>query len=306
MKILVLGVTGMLGSAVFRTFQGSGHDVWGTLRKAQGLKYYSIEAQSHLIQDVDVLDQEVLFALIERIKPDVVINCIGLIKQLACANDPLVILPINSLFPHQLSNMCAFFEARLIHISTDCVFSGKKGFYSEVDLSDAEDLYGKSKFIGEISDKPHAITLRTSIIGHELNSHYALVNWFLSQKKQVKGYVNAVFSGLPAIELARVMRDYVIPNDHLFGLYHVASNPINKHDLLSLIADVYQKKIEIVPDESLVLDRSLNAERFEAATDYKAPSWAELVKKMRQFREMHEGKLNHALQYENQQEKQDA
>jgi dTDP-4-dehydrorhamnose reductase len=235
-KILVLGVTGMLGSTLFRSFHDGEHDVWGTLRRADGLRYYPVQMHSQLIHNVDVLDQDALLKVFEHVKPDLVINCIGLIKQLAAANDPLAVLPINTLFPHRLSNLCSISHARLIHISTDCVYSGRQGFYSELDVSDADDLYGKSKFIGEIIDMPHVVTIRTSIIGHELNSNYALVNWFLAQKKVTKGYVKAIFSGLPTIELANVICNYVIPNPDLFGLYHVASKAINKHDLLNLIA----------------------------------------------------------------------
>lgn len=300
MKILVLGVTGMLGNTVFRALETSGYNVWGTLRTTQGLKYYMPEIRHRLIENVDVLDHDALLTVFDRLRPNVVINCVGLIKQLACSNDPLITLPINALFPHQLSNLCAMVKARLIHISTDCVFSGKKGFYSEMDLSDAEDLYGKSKFIGEVSDQHHAITIRTSIIGHELNSHYALVNWFLSQKECVKGYVNAIFSGLPAIELAKVIQDFVIPNNHLYGLYHVAAKPINKYDLLHLIASVYHKEIDIVPDDSVMIDRSLNAGRFEAVTGYVAPEWSVLVKRM------HQEQFDYALQRDYRQEKQDA
>lgn len=283
MRILVLGVTGMLGSTLFRSYYGGEYDVWGTLRGEHGLNYFTEQAHRKLISNVDILDQDALLKVFERVKPNLVINCIGLIKQLACASDPLAVLPINALFPHRLSNLCSISQVRLIHISTDCVYSGKCGFYSEFDASDADDLYGKSKFIGEILNRSHVMTIRTSIIGHELNSNYALVNWFLAQNKQTKGYVNAIFSGLPAIELANVIRDYVIPNHNLCGLYHVAAKPINKYDLLNLIAKVYHKKIDIIPDVRMVIDRSLNAERFNQVTGYVPPAWSELIEKMHQF-----------------------
>ncbi|KTD11583.1 dTDP-4-dehydrorhamnose reductase [Legionella gratiana] len=289
MKVLVLGITGMLGSAVFHTFnQQNDFEVWGTLRSRASLKYIPSSFHPYLISDVDVLNLDTLCKVFAQIRPHVVINCIGLIKQLSSAKDPLSALPINAMLPHQLARLCQLAGSRLIHVSTDCVFSGKKGFYTENDPSDAEDLYGKSKFIGEITDNSHAITLRTSIIGHEFNSKTALVEWFLSQQVSVKGYVNAIFSGLPTFELARVMRDYVIPKPELWGLYHVAATPINKYELLSLIAEIYKKKISILADEELMIDRSLNGERFKQATGYVAPDWSQLVALMHESKNLYE------------------
>ena len=285
MKVLVLGVTGMLGSTVFRQFHGNPRfEVWGTLRNPGGAKYFSDETRSSLISNVDVLDQDSLVSVLARVKPDVVINCVGLIKQLADAKDPLSALPINAMLPHRIARLCALSGSRLIHISTDCVFSGRKGMYTEEDISDAEDLYGKSKYIGELHTDLNAITLRTSIIGHELGSQYSLVDWFLSQSGSVKGYEKAIFSGLPTVELARVIRDYVIPNPQLNGLYHVSVAPIDKLSLLKLVAEVYEKKIDIIADSQVAIDRSLNSSRFQAATGYVPPSLLELVKSMRALR----------------------
>jgi len=218
-----------------------------------------------------------------EVKPQTVVNCIGLIKQLADANDPLQALPVNAMLPHRLARLCELGGARLVHISTDCVFAGTRGNYRESDSADATDLYGRSKHLGEVT-YPHTITLRTSIIGHELSSGHALLGWFLAQEGQVKGYTKAVFSGLPTVELARVVREVVLPRPELSGLFHVASAPIAKYDLLKLIADVYGKRIEIIPDDGLVIDRSLNAERFRDATGYVAPPWPELVKRMFEFK----------------------
>ncbi|MEN5314151.1 SDR family oxidoreductase [Pseudomonas koreensis] len=281
MKVLVLGVTGMLGSTVFRQFHGVPHlEVWGTLRNPNGAKHFPEDTHGSLVSNVDVLDQDSLVSAMARVKPDVVINCVGLIKQLADAKDPLSALPINAMLPHRISKLCALAGARLIHISTDCVFSGRKGSYTEEDVSDAEDLYGKSKYIGELHAEPNAVTLRTSIIGHELGSQFSLVDWFLSQSGSVKGYEKAIFSGLPTVELARVIRDYVIPNPELRGLYHVSVAPIDKLSLLRLIADVYKKEIDIVADSHVAIDRSLNSSKFQTATGYVPPSWLELVKSM--------------------------
>lgn len=281
MRVLVLGVTGMLGSAVFRVFgEDSQHEVWGTLRSHSGFKYFPAAAHEYLIPGVDALDQDSLIAVLAQVRPDVVINCVGLIKQLADADDPLTALPINAMLPHRLARLCTLSGARLIHVSTDCVFSGRKGGYLETDVSDAEDLYGKSKFIGELVDQANAITLRTSIIGHELNSSYALVDWFLSQQGSVRGFSRAIFSGLPTVELARVMKDFVLPHPELNGLYHVAAEPVSKLELLRLVATQYGKVLNVEPDDTLVIDRSLNGARFASATGYVAPTWHELVRRM--------------------------
>lgn len=281
MKILVLGVTGMLGNAVFRVFSSDmNYETWGTLRSGEGLQHFPERSHMRLLTGVDVLDQDVLAGVLSQVRPAVVINCVGLIKQHKDAEDPLTILPINSMLPHRLARLCKLASARLIHVSTDCVFAGRKGLYQEIDVSDAEDLYGKSKYIGELHDLPHAITLRTSIIGHELNSTYALVDWFLAQQGSIKGYKKAIFSGLPTIELARVMKDFVVPRPNLSGLYHVASEPINKCDLLRLVATQYGKQIEIHPDAALTIDRSLNGSRFREEANYVAPTWTELVRSM--------------------------
>ena len=199
--------------------------------------------------------------------------------QLADSDDPLQAIPINSLLPHRLAGLCALLSARLVHIGTDCIFSGEKGGYTENDPSDAKDLYGKSKFLGEV-DYPHAVTLRTSIIGHELQSAHSLIGWFLSQQDHCKGYKRAIFSGLPTVALAQIIRDVVIPSPDLSGVYHVAAKPISKYDLLRLVADVYGKSIEIEPDDQLIIDRSLNADRFRQATGYVVPDWPELIKLM--------------------------
>ncbi len=284
-KVLVLGATGMLGNAVFRYLSDDPQLlVWGTLQNPGGKRFFADNLHPFLIASINVLDFDTLAGAFEKVRPDVVINCIGLIKQLADANDPLSALPINALLPHRLAKLCALSGARLIHVSTDCVFSGRKGMYTEADPSDAEDLYGKSKYIGEVHDAPYAITLRTSIIGHELSSRVGLIEWFLAQEDSVKGYAKAIFSGLPTVELARIMRTFVLPNPVLSGLYQVSAAPIDKYSLLKLVADIYQKTIAIVPDERVCIDRSLDSTRFRQATGYVPPSWPELILTMKNFK----------------------
>jgi dTDP-4-dehydrorhamnose reductase len=284
MRIMILGVTGMLGNAMFRVLsESSDLAVFGTARGENSRRYFPSSFSSQIIVGVNVENHDSLVGAFATVRPDVVVNCIGLVKQLADANDPLQAVPINTLLPHRLAALCQASSARLIHISTDCVFSGAKGNYLETDFPDAYDLYGRSKLLGEV-DCPHAITLRTSIIGHELSGNRSLVNWFLAQHGAVNGFTRAIFSGLPTVELATVVRDVVLPHKELHGLYHVSSDPINKFDLLQLVAKTYGKVIEINPVEDLVIDRSLNSDRFKKATGYLPPEWTVLAQRMCAFK----------------------
>jgi dTDP-4-dehydrorhamnose reductase len=284
MNVLVLGASGMLGNAVMRVLsEQSDWQIFGTVRSIATAKFFSPEIGGKLIAGVDVEDLDALVRAFTLVRPDVVINCVGVIKQLAEADDPLLVLPINAMLPHRLSGLCKLAGCRLVHVSTDCVFSGAKGGYVEDDFSDARDLYGKSKFLGEVHDA-HAITLRTSIIGHELQSAYGLVEWFMSKQGCCKGYRRAIFSGVPTVVLAKIMRDVVIPRPELSGVYHVAAAPIAKLDLLSLLARQYNKRIEIIPDDALVIDRSLCADRFQQATGYVVQAWSELIEQMHAYK----------------------
>ncbi len=283
MRILILGASGMLGNAMMRVLsEKTDWQIYGTVRSERSKRFFQPGIADRLLSGVDVEQHDALVKLFDRIRPDVVVNCVGLIKQLADAEDPLQAIPINALLPHRLARMAELASARLVHMSTDCVFSGAKGGYRESDPSDAKDLYGRSKYLGEV-DYPNAITLRTSIIGHELQSAHGLVDWFQSQEKQCKGYTKAIFSGFPTVVLAKIIRDVVIPHSKLCGVYHVAAQPISKYELLKLVADVYGKDIQIIPDDQLVIDRSLNADRFQAATGYQPPDWRALIQEMRKY-----------------------
>lgn len=284
MKVLVIGASGMIGSTVMRVLsEKCDWQVFGSIRNSDAKLFFSPVIRECLIDGVDVEQQDGLVKILNLIRPDVVVNCAGLTKHKPEAEDLLVSIPINTLIPHRLAGLCKLVGARLIHISTDCVFSGDKGGYVEDDFADALDVYGKSKALGEVN-YPNAITLRTSTIGHELQSAYGLLDWFLSQEGRCKGFAQAIFSGLPTVVFAQVIRDVVIPHTELSGLYHVAAKPINKFDLLKLIAEVYGKNIEIVRDDQLVIDRSLDSSKFKLATSYVAPEWPELIKAMKSYK----------------------
>ena len=282
MRILVLGASGMIGSAAIRVLaEKTGWEVFGTVR-SESLKHFFLpHISERIVAGIDVNDHDCLIDIMGRIRPDVTVNCVGLTKHKAAGNEPLAAIPLNSLLPHRLASLCAIAGARLIHVSTDCVFSGEKGNYTEIDPPDAPDIYAKSKSLGEVL-YPHTITLRTSTIGHELQSAHGLLDWFLSQQ-QCKGFSRAIFSGLPSVVFAQIIRDVVIPRSDLFGLYHVAGRAITKYDLLRLVAEVYSKPIEIVRDDQFIIDRSLNADQFKRATGYVAPDWPELIRIMHSY-----------------------
>lgn len=283
MRVLVLGASGMLGNAMLRVMSGQENwTVYGTLRSPNPA-LQALAPQAQLLHGIHADQPDSLLAAFAQSRPEVVINCVGLVKQLVGSDDPLAAIPINAILPHRLARSCELAQARLVHISTDCVFSGSQGNYRESDTPDAEDLYGRSKLLGEVSDR-HAITLRTSIIGHELGRDHGLVGWFLSQQGRVKGYTEAIFSGLPTYELARVVRDHVIPNTDLHGLYHVAAEPISKHDLLQIVNRIYGKELQIEPDDRVKINRSLDSSRFKQATGYVAPVWLDLIAQMHEFR----------------------
>lgn len=281
MKILILGATGMLGHTLFYYFSKNlEYIVYGTERNDENVdKFFSPEFVKRIIPGVDALNIESVENVIKKINPDVVINCIGIIKQLQESKDPILSISINSLFPHQLADICTDCKSRLIHISTDCVFDGKKGNYMDNDFADSDDLYGRTKFLGEV-DYSNAVTLRTSIIGHELKGKLSLIDWFLAQEGEVKGFDKAIYTGFPTIEFASIMDKYVIHDSSLKGLYHVSSDPISKYELLKLVAKIYKKDIIIYSDSSIKIDRSLNSDRFRFKTGYVPLPWEKLINRM--------------------------
>jgi dTDP-4-dehydrorhamnose reductase len=283
LKVLVLGSSGLIGSTTLRVLsERSEWQVYGSIRSDSIRPFLPKISADKLISNLDVDNLSSIIQTISEIEPDVVINCIGATKHKKEGNSPLNAIELNALLPHRLAQVCALAGSRFIHISTDCVFSGKDGFYSESAFADADDVYGRSKALGEVT-YGGALTLRTSTIGHELHSNYGLLNWFLSQKSSCKGFNKAIFSGLPTVVFAQVIRNVVLKNMQLTGLYHVAAQPINKYDLLKMIAKVYKKEINIEADDSLIVNRSLDASKFNQATGYNPPTWQDLIETMYQY-----------------------
>ncbi len=279
MKVIVLGVSGMIGGAMLQQLSGcQDWTVLGVARNPTKVKRTEGELSEVCRSGYELSSPDQIARLFRDHSPDVVINCVGLTKHLPQGNDPIPAITMNALLPHRLAEMCAITGARLIHISTDCVFSGKKGNYLEDDLADASDVYGISKHLGEVTSG-RALTLRTSTIGHEFGTRFGLLEWFLNQKECV-GYRRALFSGMPTVEFAKVVRDHVLRQTELTGLYHVGAAPIDKDSLLRLIAARYDLTTKITASDDLVIDRSLNVDRFASATSYVAPPWHEMIDSM--------------------------
>ena len=281
MRILILGGSGMLGHRLWVDLNKQ-HETWVTIRGNANEFPNTPDFPRELIREnVDALNFDQVTRALASIQPDLVINCIGLIKQMGhLARDPLFSISLNAMLPHRISMICRVAKIRMIHISTDCVFSGKKGNYTEEDQSDAEDIYGRTKFLGEVS-YPHCVTLRTSIIGRELKNKLGLIEWFLAQKGQINGYTKAIYSGFTTDELSRIIQNYVIPNPKLSGVYHVSSNPISKYDLLQLTKTAFHRTdIDILPEEQFFSDRSLNSSRFRSFTGYVPPTWEEMINEL--------------------------
>jgi dTDP-4-dehydrorhamnose reductase len=280
MNVVVIGAGGLLGSACLRIFNESPSiNAVGTFRTKYVCNQFPYDAEQHYFLS-DALDTAQLEVLFQQLRPTVVVNCTSLSKDSLQLSDPLELIPIYALLPHVLAKFCSRFSARLIQISSDGVFSGDKGNYREEDIPDASDLYGRTKLMGEVVAQG-CVTLRTSMIGHDPKLQNGLVSWFLNQKGTCKGFSNAIFSGFPVTVLARIIRDYVVPHPKLEGIYNLASSPISKFDLLRLISEIYDTSVTVIPDNSIKINRSLNASSFNTATQYVAPSWGELITVMR-------------------------
>lgn len=284
-KIIILGAGGMLGHKLCQQLSAQGREIVATLRSGAGLvdRYPDVFGHTRIITGVDVLEWEALRRLLERERPAAVINCIGLVKQLETANNLRLAVGLNSYLPQLLEQICGSIGARMVHFSTDCVFSGERGRYTETDPSDAKDIYGKSKFLGETAGaEGDAVTIRSSIIGRELTlPTHGLVEWFLAQHgKTVSGYAGALYTGFSTLEMARVVALLLDRAQPLRGTYSVASAPISKFDLLRIIRDAYGMDTVVTRDDRFVCDRSLVMNRFTDETGYVAPSWPDMIRAM--------------------------
>ena len=272
----------MIGHKVFEVLSKyKDFNVYGTVTDFESFKgCLPKKIESKVFGGVYAEKIDTVIKVIINTKPDVVVNCVGITKQSEQIKDVKKSVEVNALFPHKLADYCEENNIRLITFTTDCVFDGLKGDYHDDDLPTCHDIYGMTKFLGEIKDKKNTLTLRTSIIGHELNSKIALLDWFLSQENEVKGFKKAIFSGFTTLEFAKLLAEKIIPNDELNGLYQISVKPISKYDLLKIIARVYKKNIKIIVDTNIKIDRSLNSDILRGKIDYISPDWEYLVKEM--------------------------
>ena len=280
MRILILGASGLIGSAMLRAFViKEEYQVYATYRDSRLPSAFPCIDSSRLFKTLSVDSGDILEILISRIKPDVVVNCIGVTKQMADLAGTVGMISANSILPHKVESLCHRINARFIHISTDCVFSGRKGDYSECDEPDPMDMYGRSKLVGEPMGK-NTLVIRTSVIGHELWTSNGLLEWFLAQEGTCGGYVNAIFSGMTTPVLASLVRDNILGDNSLSGLYHISSSQISKYDLLRLVSKRYCKEIDVLPIDFPVIDRSLDSAKFRSATLTNTHSWPEMIECM--------------------------
>lgn len=280
MRAIVLGVTGMLGHKLLQRLRAE-HEIAGTIREsAADANLLRILSGTKLYPEVHADDLWSIERAIDDWGAQVVLNCMGIVKQVKAASDPITSIAINSLLPHQLAQLTASRGAKLIHFSTDCVFSGRRGNYTEDDVPDPVDLYGRSKLLGEVAGHG-ALTLRTSIVGRELRGHFGLIDWFLSQRgPRIKGYVRALYSGLTTIAAADLVARLVRDHPDVEGLWHVSADPISKFDLLQIVKRVYGLDIDIAPDEDFICDRRLDSTRFRERTGWHPPSWEDMIANM--------------------------
>jgi len=280
MRVLIFGGNGMLGHKLVQVFAPR-FETWSTIRGPfPGLERFGFFPRERTISGIDVSDFSSVEKIINELRPDTVVNCIGVIKQRPSAADVVTTLTINSLFPQRLAHLAEKYKFKLITISTDCVFSGTKGNYSDTDVADALDLYGQSKHWGEVSSSG-CLTLRTSIIGRELSNGHSLIEWFLSQRgKRVEGYSKAIYSGFPTITFAGIIVEIIENHPSLSGVYNVSSDPISKFDLLTKLKDRLKFDIEITDSTRLIIDRSLNSGRFRQQTGFAPKSWDEMIESL--------------------------
>ncbi|HLA84543.1 MAG TPA: SDR family oxidoreductase [Thermoguttaceae bacterium] len=282
MRVLIFGGAGMLGHKLCQHCRAR-FETWTTVRStAAALTPYDPCDAGRILPGVDAMRIATVAEAVDRVKPSAVINCIGVTSPFCDARNPLPALAINAIFPHQLADICRQSRTRLIHISTDGVFSGRKGMYREEDAPCADNLYGRTKFLGEVGGRG-CLTLRTSILGRELIAAHGLVEWFLANRNgKVRGFRRAVYTGFTTQALAGIIADILEKHPDLEGLYHVSSDPINKFDLLGLINEIHQLEIQIEPDADFICDRSLDSTKFRGETGFRPQGWREMIQDMRQ------------------------
>lgn len=277
MRVLILGGGGMLGHKLWQRFQ-SRFDTWVAFRGPySAYARYGLFDPARTVDNIDVADVNSIVRAIGRVRPEVIINAVGIIKQLPVAKDLMLSIATNALFPHRLAALAKIAGIRVVQVSSDCVFSGRKGNYIEEDVSDAEDLYGRTKYLGELASE-ETLTLRTSIIGRELSTRSGLVEWFLANRRgRVRGFTRAAYSGVTTLAFADILAEILERHPTLSGVYHLSSDRISKYDLLRLLDSAFGAGVEVEAEADTIIDRTLDSSRLRGVLNAGPPSWPEMV-----------------------------
>lgn len=283
MRLLIVGGTGMLGHKLLQILSRAYPETYATVRQDMSkppCKQVPFLQSEKVFHGIDVWDIESLRRIARELRPDYILNCVGVIKQHKASAAAIPCIRINSLLPHEIAEIAAEYGGRVIHFSTDCVFDGTRGMYSEEDIPNATDLYGRSKAMGELFCD-NALTLRTSIIGRELQSHASLLDWFLAQSGgQIRGFTKAIYSGVTTNQMAHVIELILQKFPTLTGLYQIVAEPVSKYELLSLVKDRFGVEVSIEPYDDFCIDRSMRGDKFESATGYRSPSWPNMIQEL--------------------------
>lgn len=278
MRVVVLGGSGMIGHVVWRELSRRSVDVWATLRGRRDTSLGAGQfANCQVLENFDAATPEPALDLLSSLAPTVIVNCIGITKRKPEASDVRPMYAVNALFPHLLARWASHHGARVIHFSTDCVFAGESGRYTERSVMTATDLYGQTKFFGELN-YGHCLTLRSSMIGRELHGRTELLEWFLSQEgKTIAGFTKAIYSGLTVMQMSRIVSSLIVDHPALSGVWQVAGPVISKYELLNQCREAFGVDILIRADDTFVCDRTLDAGPFAEITGITVPSWRHML-----------------------------
>jgi dTDP-4-dehydrorhamnose reductase len=277
-RILILGATGLLGHKLWQRLPAQFPETFAAVRRSSdALGKFAMFSGNRVVEGIDALDFSNIEHVLNDIQPSVVVNTIGVTKRKESATDPVASIELNALLPHRLVRWAARNNARVINFGTDCVFSGRLGHYTEDSLTDAEDLYGRTKALGEIRGE-HGLTIRSSFIGRELGGRTELLEWALANRgRTIRGFRRAMYSGVSTIFLTRVVGDIIERLPGMCGLYQLAGDTISKYDLIAMVNEVFRADISLVPDDSVGIDRTLDGTRFAKVTGLRVPPWRDLL-----------------------------
>ena len=277
-KILVIGASGLIGNAIFHECLNFKYDVYGTIKR-KNKKYFFKKNSNKIFSNIRIENDKEIVKIIKKIKPNIVINCAAVVKKYIDLYSIKKIFEINSKFPKKLEHLTSMYNFKLIHISTDCVFDGKHGNYSEDDIPNPQDIYGLSKYFGEVKSD-NCLTIRTSVIGPELKKSQGLYEWFMKQNGKIKGYKKFIFSGLTSFELSKIIISN-LSNFKLGSIVHISSKPINKFELLKKFKKTFSKKDLVIKEcNKIKINRSLIS-NFQKKNNIKISSWNKMLSDMK-------------------------